>query len=84
MTRRRPPVVARALLRFILPADLHETFAGDLEERFQRVADSNEMAARRGYWKDVLSPTVLRFRREARGVPLPPGRHRTRDEETES
>lgn len=61
MSRRRPPIVARALLRFILPADLHEAFAGDLEERFQRVADSNEMAARRGCWKDVLSPTVLRF-----------------------
>jgi len=47
VNRRRPPIVARALLRLILPADLHEAFAGDLEERFQHMADSNEMAARR-------------------------------------
>ena len=28
---------------------------------------------RRRYWKDVLSPSLLRLRREVRGMPLPPG-----------
>jgi predicted permease len=69
----KPPAAATALLRFLLPGPVFDEFAGDLEERFHRVAESNPSAARRAYWKDVLSPTVLRFRREARGMPLPPG-----------
>lgn len=73
MRPRRPPFVARALLRLFLPGAIHESFAGDLEERFHGLAESDPEAARRGYWGDVLSPTVLRFRREARGMPLPPG-----------
>lgn len=73
LSRHRPPLAARALLRLLLPGSIHESFAGDLEERFHRLAKSNPRAARRGYWTDVLSPTVRRFRSEARGMPLPPG-----------
>ena len=69
----RPPALARAVLRWRLPAALHDSFAGDLEERFARLVGVDPRAARRAYWKDVLSPTVLRFRREARGMALPPG-----------
>ena len=69
----RPPVVARALLRVLLPGDVHESFAGDLEEHFHRVGRASLAQAHLGYWKDVLSPTVLRLQREARGMPLPPG-----------
>ena len=70
---RRPPAAARALLRILLPGDLYEVFAGDLEERFHTTAERNPSLARREYWKDVLSPTVLRLRREVRGMSLPPG-----------
>ena len=56
-----------------MPGALHDAFAGDLEERFHRTAEVDLSAARRGYWRDVLSPTILRFRREAKGMPLPPG-----------
>ena len=73
MTRRRPPAVARALLRAILPDSVHDAFAGDLEERFHRERERSPRLASVRYWKDVLSPTVLRLRREARGMPLPPG-----------
>lgn len=73
MTDRRPPAAARALLRLLLPRDVHDAFAGDLEERFHRVGATSARRARLGYWKDVLSPTVLRLRREAKGMPLPPG-----------
>ena len=73
MSPYRPPLAARALLRLLLPGSVHDSFAGDLEERFHRLAESDLRAARGGYWKDVLSPTILRFRKEARGMPLPPG-----------
>lgn len=73
MSPYRPPAAARALLRLLLPGAVHEEFAGDLEERFHRVAEVDVKSARRNYWRDVLSPTVIRFRREARGMPLPPG-----------
>ena len=73
MSPHPPPRLARALLRLLLPGALHDAFAGDLEERFHRTAEVDLAAARRGYWRDVLSPTILRFRREAKGMPLPPG-----------
>ena len=73
MTPHRPPAAARALLRLLLPGDVHESFAGDREERFHRVGQTSLAQARLDYWKDVLSPTVLRLRREARGMPLPQG-----------
>ncbi|MEK9499624.1 ABC transporter permease [Gaopeijia maritima] len=69
----RPPLLARALLRLLLPGSVHDAFAGDLEERFARDHDTDPRAARRGYWRDVLSPSVLRLRREVKGMPLPPG-----------
>jgi predicted permease len=61
------------LLRALLPGSVHEALAGDLEERFAHRAATDPGAARRSYWKDILSPTLLRLRREARGMPLPPG-----------
>lgn len=73
MSHRRPPLPARLLLSLLLPSAVREAFAGDLEERFHRTADADPRAARRAYWRDVLSPTVLRLRKEARGMPLPPG-----------
>ncbi len=69
----RPPLLARLLLHVLLPATVRDGFAGDLEERFHREASRNLSAARRHYWKDVLSPSLFRLRREARGMPLPPG-----------
>ena len=73
MTTHRPPAAARTLLRLLLPGEVHESFAGNLEERFHRVGQTSLAQARLGYWKDVLSPTVLRLRRETRGMPLPQG-----------
>lgn len=73
MTRRRPPAAARALLRALLPDSVHDAFAGDLEERFHRERERSPRLANVRYWKEVLSPTVLHLRREARGMPLPPG-----------
>ena len=69
----RPPVLARWLLGILLPGGVRDAFAGDLEERFAREAVRDVRAARRAYWKDVLSPTVLHLRREVKGMPLPPG-----------
>lgn len=69
----RPPLLARWLIRRLLPAAVRDAFAGDLEERFAREHASDPGRARRNYWRDVLSPTVLRLRREVKGMPLPPG-----------
>jgi len=69
----RPPAAAQALLRLLLPGAVYESFAGDLEERFHRTAATDLAAARRSYWKDVLSPSVLQCRKESQGMPLPPG-----------
>ena len=69
----RPPWLARWLLRRLLPAGVRDAFAGDLEERFARDLIERPGSARRRYWSDVLSPTVLQLRREMKGMPLPPG-----------
>ncbi|MBT8402225.1 MAG: ABC transporter permease [Gemmatimonadetes bacterium] len=69
----RSPRIARILLRLLLPAGVRDGFVGDLEERFQREAVDDPVRARRSYWKDVLSPSILRLRKEVRGMPLPPG-----------
>lgn len=68
-----PPALARWILGLLLPAGVRDAFAGDLEERFARDAGRDLRGARRAYWRDVLSPTVLRLRREVQGMPLPPG-----------
>jgi predicted permease len=52
---------------------VRDAFAGDLEERFARDLIERPGSARRRYWSDVLSPTVLQLRREMKGMPLPPG-----------
>ena len=69
----RPPALARWILRLALPEVVRDGFAGDLEERFHAEAAHDPAAARRRYWRDVLSPTLLRLRHEAKGQPLPPG-----------
>jgi len=69
----RPPRLARWLLRLLLPASVRDGFLGDLEERFHRTAETDLARARRDYWRDALSPSIWRLRREARGMPLPPG-----------
>jgi predicted permease len=69
----RPPRLARWLLGLLLPRTVEESFAGDLEEKFHREAAVDLKRARRIYWKDVLSPTVLHLRREVKGMHLTPG-----------
>jgi predicted permease len=56
---------------------VREGFLGDLEERFQREAAHDPGAARRRYWREALSPSLLGLRREVRGMPLPAGAHPT-------
>lgn len=70
---RRPPWLARIVLRLVAPPGLYTELAGDLEERFRAAATTDPRAARLAYWKDVCSPSMLRLRRESRGMPLPPG-----------
>jgi len=69
---KRPPLLARALLRVVAPPELYTELAGDLEERFHARSEDGSGASL-GYWKDVVSPSMLRLRREVRGMPLPPG-----------
>ncbi len=73
MTDPSPPRAARLLLRTLLPGHLHDSLAGDLEERFRAHAAHDLRAARRAYWRDATSPTLLALRRESRGMHLPPG-----------
>ncbi len=73
MRRPRPPALARWVLRKLLPTGVRDAFIGDLDERFEAEASADPRAARRRYWADVVSPTVLDLRREAQGMPLPPG-----------
>ena len=59
---RRPPLLARILLRVAAPSELYAELAGDLEERFH-ARSPNGRGASLGYWKDVLSPSLLTLRR---------------------
>ncbi len=69
----RPPLLAQLVLRLLLPSSVQEAFLGDLEERFRRRALADRAGARRFYWRETLSPSLLALRREVRGLPLPPG-----------
>lgn len=69
MSRHRPPRLARRLLRLLVPGEIGESLAGDLEERFQRLVGTDPRRARLDYWKDVLSPSVLRLRKEIQRLP---------------
>jgi putative ABC transport system permease protein len=69
----RPPRIAALLLRLLLPGPVGDAFAGDLEERYRRRHVSHPIRARLEYWSDVLSPSVLSLRAEARGLAHPPG-----------
>jgi predicted permease len=60
--RRRPPVLARLLLTFGVPAAHREFVTGDLEEAFERTAArSGTRAARRWYWREVLIAVFTRW-----------------------
>ena len=68
MTPPTPPRLAARLLRALVPGPVGEAFAGDLEERFARRHRESPLLARLEYWREVLSPSVLRLRTEARGI----------------
>ena len=64
----RPPILGRALLRFMLPDGESESIPGDLEEEFREM----DPARRRGwYWRQVLgSAAPLTLERWRRGEVL--------------
>jgi putative ABC transport system permease protein len=68
-----PPRIAAFLLRRALPPDDAEVIAGDLEETARTcvVPRKGEAAARRWYWRQVLSIVLARVRRPA-AVPADP------------
>ncbi len=51
MTVQRPPLLARVLLKLVLPTRLHEPIAGDLEEQWHA-------NGRRGYWQLAVRSIV--------------------------
>lgn len=64
-----PPRLARRLLRLLVRDEIRQEVEGDLEELFRRrLRDDGVLAARMAYWKQILSPTLLRLRRESAGV----------------
>ena len=58
----RPPRLARAVLTLLLPSEVRDAFAGDLDERFQRAALQDVRAARRRYWREVWNRYHLQRR----------------------
>ena len=72
--RPTPPLLARLLLRLIAPREVYDEVARDLAESYTaHVARAGRLRARWRYWREVLSPTMVSLRREARGLPLAPG-----------
>jgi putative ABC transport system permease protein len=76
--RATPPVVARAVLWMALDRGAFEVVCGDLEEEFAAAVSAGLRlsAARRSFWRDVLSSIGAAWRGEAtawrRGDGLPP------------
>jgi predicted permease len=77
MSSPRPPRIATALLRLLLPRDEREFLLGDLEERWRERIEGREGASsgaaghvRLWYYGQVLRSMVhaLRMRRESRGL----------------
>ena len=52
---RPPPAAATTLLRVFAPKDLVDACLGDLQEGFERRARTAPAAARRWYWRQVLT-----------------------------
>jgi hypothetical protein len=70
---RRPPPIARALLRLFVPADLRDSIDGDLAELYSAQTTScGRVSAALWYWREALSFSVRfgldRLRRAARVV----------------
>ena len=61
---KRPPVLARALLRLLTPGHLHEAIAGDLEEQWEA---SGRHA--RYYWRETLRTITDCWRHRLRPPP---------------
>jgi putative ABC transport system permease protein len=68
-----PPRLAQWLLRRLLPPDRYETVAGDFEEIFQleQLPRLGARAARRWFWRQVLSIAWTRILRQAARPLLP-------------
>ena len=66
-----PPRLARALMRFVVPADFLELVLGDLEEGFRCRVRTNAKQARRWYWFQLVRSMGVRLTllREKRGGP---------------
>ena len=61
-----PPRVAIWLLTALLPGEIQDEVLGDLAEGFHRRVESRGRSyAVFGYWREVLSPSVLTLRRAA-------------------
>lgn len=71
---RRPPWLARWVLRHRLSGSVGDAVSGDLAERFQRdVRSAGPLRARIRYWREVLSPSLSGLRGEAGGLDPTPG-----------
>ncbi|MBW3552420.1 MAG: ABC transporter permease, partial [Gemmatimonadetes bacterium] len=82
---RRPPRLASALIRLLLPAELEDVVLGDLREEYgDRLEESGRLRAAAWFWLQVATLQPLRLRRALRpleGAWHPSGRrpvHRTR------
>ena len=61
-----PPLLARWCITCVVQMPLCEALLGDLEEEFEeRSRNSGRLLAQAWYWKQVISPDLLRLRREA-------------------
>ena len=70
MTGPRPPRLASALIRRLVPEPFRDAFVGDLEEGWvQRFEAEGRRAADRWFWGQVIHADVWTLRREARGLP---------------
>ncbi len=68
-----PPILPRMFLRLVLPKVLAEQVTADMNESYDRdVATRSVMFARWMYWKEAVSFSTLRLRRESTSSPTRP------------
>ena len=69
----RPPAIARWVVRLCAPSDVRDGVLGDLEEGFERLAESRRgsHAARRWYWKQAIGSArfLYQYPRRLRRTP---------------